>query len=98
MLCEYAYPVSLENSLDFFMIFLKKASISFYASSGVSSVKIFTAFKWVKNNSSASSSVVSSSIEEDAPPNNPSDLCCHSEGGVFQTKTWPPGNEQALKF
>ena len=80
------------------MIFFKKTSISFYASSGVSSVKSFNTFNSVKKNSSASSSVVSSSIEEDAPPNKPSDLCCHSEGGVFQTKKWPPVNEQALKF
>ena len=61
-------------------------TISSYEPSGVSSVKIFTAFKWVKYNSSASSSVVSSSIEEDAPPNNPSDLCCHSEGDVYSNK------------
>jgi len=68
------------------MIFFKKASISFYASSGVSSVKSFNTFNSVKKNSSASSSVVSSSIEEDAPPNNPYDLCCHSEGEVFSNK------------
>ena len=59
---------------------------SSYVPSGVSSVKIFTAFKWIKYNSSASSSVISSSIEEDAPPNNPSDLCYHSVGDVFSIK------------
>jgi hypothetical protein len=60
--------------------------MSFYVSSGVSSVKIFSNFNYVKKYSSASSSVVSSSIEEDAPPSNPSDLCYHSEGNVFSNK------------
>jgi hypothetical protein len=62
----------------------------------VSSFNIFNAFNWVKNNSSASSSVVSSSIEEDAPPNSPSDLCYHSEGGVFSNKLMASWERTAL--
>ena len=61
-------------------------TMSSYVPSGVSSVKIFNAFNCALKNSNASSSVVSSSIEEDDPPNNPSDLCCHSESGVYSNK------------